>query len=275
MVREIRGIPPAPRRVLWRSVLGHRWPVGLAAFVLAIYGGVWTWMLFLGQSGLARDGRRLDHEASIRLPARIVRVDPDIGRLPDGSAAERCVYEFEHRGQRLQGQSYAAAGRHQPDTQVEIELLPHEPVISRIRGEAVHLLPAWVEPGHYLATVLVPGLLLGLAYLASVFHLRHVLVHGDAGVARVLSVRPVRGLLPEMLSVRFEFRDHRADLRRSRHWVRAHSALGTRLRAVRGDAPLMVPVLHDRRFPQHCRLVWPDGFLRGPLPVDPETSLRT
>ena len=51
MLQEIRKIPPAPREVRWRAVLWHRWPIALVGFVFAVYGGVFTLMLYFAAGG--------------------------------------------------------------------------------------------------------------------------------------------------------------------------------------------------------------------------------
>ena len=56
----------------------------------------------------------------------------------------------------------------------------------------------------------VPGGLLLLGWLAGVFQLRHVLVHGDVTVGVVHRIVRVPLVLPEMLRVDYTFRDHRA-----------------------------------------------------------------
>lgn len=271
MASDIQGIPPAPRRVLWRSVLGYRWPLGLGAFVFAVYGGVWAWMLFLGSYGTDRD---LDRSGrTIVRDARVTAIDAEVGVL-DGAPAERVHYVFTHQGHDWTGTSFARAGSFVTGQQVEVVALPGDFTKNRIAGTRDELPPPLLDPSTYVAAVIVPGLLLGIGYLASVFHLRHVLVHGDVSLARILSVQPVRFVMPQMLSVRFEFRDHHARPRRSRHWVRAHSSLGRRLAIASGHQNPTAPVLHDRRFPQHCRLVLPEGFLPA-QPSSVQTTLPT
>jgi len=74
----------------------------------------------------------------------------------------------------------------------------------------------------------------------------------------------VRWLLPEVVAVYYEFRDHHAVMRPGRHWVRAHSILGARLiHQVHTGWFEPMPVLHDRRFPQWSRMVLAGDFLSG------------
>ena len=81
MVHDIRGIPPAPRHVRWRKVLGYRWPLAAATFLLAVYGGVLTWMLFLAHGGKAQDDWALDERPTIHAQGRVLAVTPDSGFL--------------------------------------------------------------------------------------------------------------------------------------------------------------------------------------------------
>ena len=78
-----------------------------------------------------------------------------------------------------------------------------------------------------------------------------------------------------MLSVSYEFRDHRAGTRKNRHWVRARGALGQRLRNWSVHNPTeALPVLHDRRFPQWNRLLLPQDFLLPPAHRTNDLSIR-
>jgi hypothetical protein len=275
MVHDIRSIPPAPRQVRWRKVLGYRWPLGAATFLLAIYGGVLTWMLFLAHGGKAQDDWALDERPTVQAPGKVLAVTPDSGFIDSATKADKIDYEFEHAGQTWRGLSFAATGRFAPGDPTTIELLPGEPNRSRIVGLRTHLIPEWLQPRAWLIGVVVPGLLLGLGYLAGVLHLRRILAHGDVSVATVQAVEPVRFCLPETFAVRFQFRDHQAREQHGRHWVRAHSRLGTRLRTMARHGKFeRLPVLHDRRFPQQCRLVLPDDFAPDPRPADPAATIR-
>lgn len=262
MSREVQGIPPAPRPVRWSRVLGYRWPLAAVALALGAYVGLWTWMMFLAAGGKARDGRRLDAEPTVQASASVTKVE-ELGE------DQRVDYTFEHvmaSGQRveLRDTSFAPRGTFAAGDRATVELLPAEPNVSRLAGHRSDRIPKWLQPGPWFLLLVVPGLLAGLAWLAGVLHLRQVLVHGDVGIARVLSVRRVRWCLPETWSVQFTFRDHRAQERRSRHWVRAHSTLGARVRPPGHHALVRVPVLHDRRWPQYCRLVVTEDFAPAP-----------
>jgi len=268
MTREVQGIPPAPRRVHLRKALGYRWPLAAAALVLAVYGGVLTWMVFLANGGKALDGRRLDTEPTDRASAIVTGVEPG-GRIDADTPADRVSFKFDYGGHRgWTNESFVARGTFDDGDTTTVELLPGEPHICRLVGGYNDLIPGWLRPGPWFVVIVVPGLLAGLGYLAGVFHLHRVLVHGDVTVAQVLSVRRVPFCLPETWSVRFSFRDHHARERISRHWVRAHSPIGARLQQLdeHGTAKLRVPVLHDRRWPQYCRLVVAGDFAARPEP---------
>jgi hypothetical protein len=269
MVREVRSIPPAPRRVRLRSLLGYRWPLLFAAFVMTVYGGLFTWMLFLADGAKPSDNRRLEIGPVETAAGTVTSIEP--ARLVDGRPHERVHYEFAFADDSFAGAAFALEGRYEPDDAVMVELLPREPNINRIVGTRLHVARIWLHPGLWFATMVVPGFLVFLGWLAGVLHLRHVVVHGDVGVATVLQLTRVRWVLPDTLAVRYSFRDHRAVLRHGRHWVRAHGALGQRLANWRGDGALLMPVLHDRRFPQWSRLAVATDFASDSHP-EPGTA---
>ena len=121
---------------------------------------------------------------------------------------------------------------------------------------------AWLQARFWIATMAVPGVLILLGWLAGFFQLRQVLVHGDVSVGRVTAIANVRFVLPEMLRVTYEFRDHRAVTRMNSHWVRVHGHLGERLVKQMHTGWLEpMPVLHDRRLPQWNRMLLPRDFL--------------
>ena len=266
MTREVQGIPPAPRPARWHKALGYRWPLAALAFSLACYGGVWTWMLFLANGGKAADGRRLDAGPTREAVATVTEVEPS-GIIDADTPADRVVFTYDAGGHNAwRNESFAAQGTFTKGDEAVVEYLPGEPHISRLVGWHADLLPDLVEPGLWLVWLVVPGLLAGLAYLIGVMHLRRILVHGDVTVARVLAVERVPLCLPEAWSARFSFRDHSAKEITSRHWVRAHSELGRRLRPLLdGEVEeLRMPVLHDRQRPRSCRLVTAEDF--APIP---------
>ena len=63
--------------------------------------------------------------------------------------------------------------------------------------------------------------------------------------------------MPTMLRVTYAFRNHHADERIASHWVRARSALGTRLTT----NPKQIAVLHGRSGRGLSRLVMADDFV--------------
>ena len=248
MFQEIRKIPPAPREVRWRAVLWHRWPVALLGFVFAVYGGVFTLMLYFAAGGKPSDGARLDREATIA-NAQVTDV-----RVVDAGdpGVDLVSYRFEDAvGVLRNGQSYAERYLYEMHNRVEVEYLTDEAGINRIVGSrGLNLLPPWVEPSLFLGLLVLPGLLaLGL-WFQGVFDLKRMMSTGDVAVAEILEIRKQRLVLPSMLAVCYRFRDHRAIPRVGRHWVRARSALGEELSA----GPTHMPVLHHRRWPQFSRL---------------------
>lgn len=257
----------------WRKVLGYRWPLAAATFVLVVYGGVMNWMLFLANSARTEDAARLERGPRVALTAVVTAAEP--AATADAPARQRVDYTFSADGQQWTGRGVAPRASYADHHPIRVEYLAGEPRLNRIVDAPVDTRAPWFDPGDAFALLLVPGLLLGLGYLAGVFHLRRVLAHGDVGIAAVASVRRVRWCLPDTLAVRFQFRDHRAQERTGRHWVRAHSALGERLTVMQHTGAFdRVPVLHDRRFPQHCRLVLPEDFAPDRHPVDPAATIR-
>lgn len=269
MQHEVRSIPPAPRRVRLRPLLAHRWPLLAIGSALTVIGSLIAWLMFLQSGGKFSLGPRLDLGPT-RLVEGTVRAVLDPVEF-DGRTWQDVRYDFEFRA-RLSGGSFVPAGDWAVGQTVRVEVLEADPNVSRIVGGVLHIDRKWLRGRFWIVVMTVPGALILLAWLAGVFQLRQVLVHGDVSVGRVLAVEPVRFVLPEMLSVAYEFRDHRAVSRKNRHWVRAHGALGLRLRQQlprRRFEP--IPVLHDRRLPQWNRLLLPQDFLR---PVAPDATIH-
>jgi len=268
MMHEVRSIPTAPRRVRLGPLLAHRWPLLLLGGLCMMTGGLMAWMLFLAAGGKASDQYRLDQGPTISATAKIVRVEEPLregGQLVpwhDGVPRQTVHYTFRYRDQDHAGQSPSRIGSCLVGDSVTIELLPDEPNCNRIRGNQLVAQRGWLQPGNWLVSMVVPGALVLLGWLAGVFQLRQVLVHGDVSVGQVNAISHVRFVLPPMLQVCFEFRDHRAQLRRSRHWVREHSELGRRLlHQLHTGWFEPMPVLHDRRLPQWSRMLLPLDFL--------------
>ncbi len=264
MLQEIRKIPPAPREVRWRAVLWHRWPIALLGFVFAVYGGVFTLMLYFAAGGKPSDEARLDRGASTAVAevtdVRVVDAD-DPG-------VDEVFYRFEDAvGVFRTGHSYAERRLFEVSNQVTVEYLAAEPVKNRIVGTRLNLLPPWVQPSLFLGLLVLPGVLaLGL-WFQGVFDLKRMMSSGDVGVAEILEIRRQRLVLPSMLAVCYRFRDHRAIPRVGRHWVRARSELGEEL----ATEPTHMPVLHHRRWPQFSRLALVCDF-RGDASATPASA---
>lgn len=268
MMHEVRSIPPAPRRIRLRPLFAHRWPLLAIGALLSIAGALLAWLMFLQAGGKPGDQRRLENGPTKLVPGRVMAVDH-----ADGRARQQVHYRFEWSDQTRQGSSSAPVGAFLADTDIEVEVLLEEPGINAAKGTLLFVDHAWLTPRFWLGLLAVPGGLVLLGWLAGSFQLRQVLVHGDTTVGRVTAIEVVRGVLPEMLRVRYEFRDHRATLRKGSHWVRVHGELGARLlRQLRSARFESMPVLHDRRLPQWNRLMLPQDFLpqdRGtPLPAN-------
>lgn len=272
MQHEVRSIPPAPRRARLRPLLAHRWPLLVIGGSLVVLGGLIAWAMFLQSSGRFSWGERLDNGPVQVVEGIVQKVLPsvefddrrwdDVHYLaPWQPAGVNARQDID-----LYGYSFVAAGSYQVGDPVPVEVLTTAPNIHRIQNGVLRADRRWLYAQFWMALMVIPGALILLAWLTSMFQLRQVLVHGDVSVGRVLAVRPVKRVLPEMLTVTYEFRDHRARMRQNRHWVRARGALGSRLQNWTAEARSeALPVLHDRRFPHWNRLLLPQDFLHTPL----------
>jgi hypothetical protein len=283
MSRELRDIPPAPRRVRWRAVVWQRFGLGLGGAVLLGYGGILTLLLWIGD--------RSSHYAlaSAELDAGPVRVvDGEVVAVEArntwrGQPADLVSYRFGSGGDQQRGRSFTAPGLAQVGTSIEVEHLDGDPGLSRVLGGELYARPAWQEAA--LRVTVAPGAALLAAWWLGVLRLRRTLRRGDSAVAEPYAVRRLTFMVPTMLEVRFRFRDRQARVREGRHWVRARSELGERLtttgrrtiedggrvlgRPVRPGSTPPVPdwrierstdlprlcVVHDRGAPQRHRLV--------------------
>jgi hypothetical protein len=253
MTREVHEIPPAPRTARWRVVLWFRWPFALVGFLLGVYGGLWTLMLFFHASGKPRDDAILDR-APARTTGIVSAIDPAPAR--DGIApVDHVSYEFvDAKGVRRDGRCFVAHDRFLVGQSAEIEFANDQPHINRIQGGRLGLLSDYLTP--VFRFVFLPGIAAALLWICGVLRIRRVLVYGDIAVAEILEVRRLRMVTPGMISARFRFRDHRARLRDGWHWVHERSALGRRLL----ERPTHLAVVHSRRQPAWHRLVVPEYF---------------
>lgn len=274
MQHEVRSIPPAPRRVRMQPLLAHRWPLLACGTAMIVVGALIAWAMFLQSGGKFSMGPLLDAGPTEIAQGTVVRVLP--ATEFDDRRWNDVRYKFIWDRSNLYGGSFLPADQLEVGDEVTVELLQSDPNTNRIVGGRLHSDRRWLYARFWIVILMVPGALILLAWLTAVFQLRLVLVHGDVSVARVTEVQTARFVLPEMLWVSYEFRDHRAQMRKNRHWVRARGALGTRLQKhasiERNEA---LPVLHDRRMPHWNRLLLPQDFLETPpttLPQDLTTG---
>ena len=133
MTREVHEIPPAPRHVRWRAVLWHWWPLTFVGFLLAVYGGLLTLMLFLAEGGWPSDDRRLDREC-VQTTGTVTKVTPLHGRPP------RIHYDFQielRNGSRFphSGKSFLPGGENlEVGSPIPIEHAPRAHQINRAVG---------------------------------------------------------------------------------------------------------------------------------------------
>jgi hypothetical protein len=268
MMHEVRSIPPAPRRVRLKSLVAHRWPLLAIGGVLVVLGCLIAWLMFLQSGGKMSDSARLDHDPKAVVDGRITTVRR--AGAWDGQQWDEVSYDFTYQTPNtgpagrtnLTSSSFVAAGKYTVGSTVQIEVLVDEPNVSRVLGGILSKDREWLWARFWIATMALPGALLLLGWLAGLYQLRQVLVHGDVSVGRVTAVANVRFVLPEMLRVTYEFRDHHAVTRVNSHWVRLHGQLGDRLvRQMHTGWFEPMPVLHHRRTPQWNRMLLPRDFL--------------
>ena len=251
MTREIHDIPPTPRTVRWRAVLWHWWPVAFAGFMLGVYGGLMTLMLFLAKGGKQADDLRLD--------AGSVRVTGMVTRIQGGPATGRPLRVTYRYPTPDDGEKEGRSFLNRPDLAIEddipVEYAKDAPHLSRAVGGRIDLLP----PLHliFLWMFLVPGLLCIAGWFVAALRLRRMMRHGDVAVAEVLAIERIRYVQPGMLRVMYQFKDRRAEQHVASHWVRARSALGERL----DKNPKQLAVIHDRSSGGGSRLVMADDFV--------------
>jgi hypothetical protein len=265
MQNEVRSIPPAPRRARLQPLLAHRWPLLACGGSMVVLGTLIAWAMFLQSSGYFSWGKRLDAGPTDTVLGSVQEIKS--ATWFDGKGWEDVHYLAPWNDTTLYGCSFVDVGAYAVGDQVPIEILVGSPNIHRISGGVLRADRRWLYAQFWIGVMVVPGALILLTWLTSMFQLRQVLLHGDVSVGRVLRVRPIRYVLPEMLMVTYEFRDHRAQMRKNRHWVRARGTLGSRLANWRAsDRSEALPVLHDRRFPQWNRLLLPQDFLKSSEP---------
>lgn len=267
MQNEVRSIPPAPRRVRLRPLIAHRWPLLAIAVPMVVLGSLIAWAMFLQSGGKFSLGPQLDAGTRVLAKGRVTEVHESVEF--DGRPWNDVRYRFDYRDSNLYGGCFLEAGTVEVGDEVMIEVLESDPNVNRIEGGVLHIDRRWLHAQFWIVMLVTPGGLILLGWLAGMLQLRQVLAHGDVSVGKVLEVEPVPFVLPETLRVTYEFRDHRARLRKNRHWVRARGALGTRLqswtKAARREA---LPVLHDRRLPHWNRMLLPEDFLEPHLDND-------
>ena len=263
-MQDVRSIPPAPRRIRLRPLLAHRWPLLAFGSVLCVLGTLLAWLMFLQAGGKLSDTARLDDGPCGVVSGTVRKVGPPF--VDRGAPLHWVHYDFTWQADthslHMNGSSFVTAPPPAVGDTVEVQVLVEEPNRNRILG-SMHMIDRnYLHPQFWFAALVAPGCLLLLGWLAGAFQLRHVLVHGDVSVGRVLRVDAIPLVLPQMLRIDYEFRDHRAIVRRRGHWVRVHGALGARLLAA-GQQPTHepMPVLHDRQDPSRSRMLLPQDFL--------------
>ena len=278
MTRAIHELPPIPRIVQWRAVLGSAWPLLFLGFLLAIYGGAIGVMFFFHRQGKMQDDLDLDARGK-QVVGKVLAILPLTRERADRSL-QRIDHEFvvpsgasRYGPQRQAGSSFVAGRSLVAGDSIEIDYLPLRPDVSRVTGGRISLAPDLLDS--HLRFVLLPGLLCTLAWAWFVLRARNLLAQGDATVGDLLAVRPVPGCIPDMVRVHYSFRDRSAHLRTGTHWVRAHGRLMEWLERHQGFVHGLI-VVHDRKNPRRSRLAVPADFRGSKTRFDslPEQSKR-
>lgn len=250
MSREIREIPPTPRRVKWRAVLWCWWPLAFAGFLLGIYCGLVTLMLFLAFGGKPADDKALLAGPNGHAVGIVDKVDGGQGTQP-----LRVRYRFPiSEAEEVPGRCFPQRTGIAVGDKVEVEYLLRAPHKNRVVGGRISLAP----PLHYtFLWFFLTGVACLVVWMIAVLRLRRMMNHGDIAAGKVLACTPIRFVNPSMLRVTYSYRDHHANERNGHHWVRARSALGQRLQA----HPERIAVVHDRNRGDNSRLVMGDDFV--------------
>lgn len=250
----VREIPPAERRVRWSTLVWFRWPMGLLGVFLVVYGGLVALMLMFASGGKPRDDRRLDASDVLRSMALVTDVKPSEAWLDD-LPADRITYTFESQGGHAEtGRTFGHQDSFVEGREYPVEYLPGETEKNRLVGTRIGLLEDMVSP--VLGAVVLPGVLVLLLWLQSLWSLRMTLAHGDVAVARLTRIERVRGVVPVTVRAYYRFRDHHARWCEGAHWVRARSLLGEQMAQPQRE----VAVVHDRARPERSRLVTASDF---------------
>lgn len=234
----------------------HWWPFAFAGFVLGVYGGAISLMLFLWARGNPDDALSAHGVATTAEITRIDGGEPG----PRGLAPLRITYRFRsEKGLVYTGGSFSSRPGLTVGSTVPVEYLPDQPHLNRVRGGRLSLVPPLSQI--FMLLFWGPGLLCLLAWLVAVFRLRRVMQEGDVASAELIHWQEIRFVLPTMIRVSYRFRDHQARLVAASHWIRGRSALGDRLR----ENPRRLAVVHDRLGRGPSRLVIATDFLPQPL----------
>ncbi|MHC5062496.1 MAG: DUF3592 domain-containing protein [Planctomycetota bacterium] len=254
MSLEVHQIPPAPRKLRWPPVLWHQWPIALLGVTLALYGGLWTLMLYFASGGKPQDDIRLSQN-SIQTSGQVDEIE--IRKIEfRNQAQDQVFYSFQGpSGYPEKGKCFVPSGSLRPGDTITVEFLPEDPHINRAVGGRIGLLSDYVGLGFWI--LVLPGILCLLYWFVVVIRLRHLLSSGDVAVAEILDLRLLPFIIPNMLIVHYSFRDRTAQLCTGGHWVRERSLLGKRL----GEGSSRLAVIHKRQDPRRSRLVCPAEFL--------------
>ena len=272
MSRAIQELPPAPRAVRWRAVMGCAWPLLFLGFVLGIYGGAIGVMFLFHRQGKAQDDADLDRAGTV-VHGKVVDILP-IPRTPPHGQLQRVEHEFvipfgasKFGPLRQRGSSFVSGRNLAIGDRVDIEFVASRPEVSRIAGGKISLAPDPFD--FHLRYVLMPGLACLVLWSWFVLRARRLLTLGDVAAGDVLAVRRVPVCIPDMVRVHYSFRDRTAQLRTGTHWIRAHGRLMQWIDAF-VNAPHAVIVVHDRKNPRHSRLAVPDDFRAGRASHEPQ-----
>ncbi len=253
---SLGAIPSPPRHPTWRAAARSRWILGVLGLGLALP-GLLVAVLFaaLGVELLPLTDDILDSEAAVTNDVEVLSIEPT--SIHTGSIYwSRVDYRFTGpAGATWNGHSFVAdRSEWSVGGPASVEYAPEAPETNRLRGSVRS--PGGTVGSIVFGLIFLPGVVLLLLWLRAIMATRVLLTSGRATLARIEGCKPIQGVNPPQLKVRFTFRDsfdaeHQADC-----WVGAGSPLGRRLL----DGVTSVPLIHDEGDPRKRRLAHATDF---------------
>ncbi len=254
MTAEPSELPPPPRRIARRAILAFRWPLGLVGGFVCVFATVMGLVLLAGDD-FRSPFPDWDLDAAGELARREATVEQvtAVGMRLRSHAVWAIDYSFplDEGGARERGRCYALDGPWRPGQQRQLEYLPHDVTIHRLRGTTRSRSALWL--GWYLPWLWGPAVLLFAFWLVGCWRTAVVLRHGRAVPARLLSARTTRFTNPPQVVVRYAFDAGHDGEQRGWRWLPRRSPLAELVLALRpGDVlPGLQAVFLEERPGRH------------------------